>query len=100
MERYNAFQHIIRISHESEDVIQDAATEVARVTADRLGIDGANITFGLGMWKGVLEHSASIEIVTRESTINEDITLIRNHVVAMGLTAYVTVVELTAFELY
>lgn len=100
MERYRAYQHIIRISHGLEEVVHMAAEEIALVTAARLGVDGANITFGRGLWKGDYEFGATIEIVTREVTTNEDMTLIRNHVTAMGLTAFVTVNETTAFELY
>lgn len=100
MERYNAYQHIIRISHADEDELRQIAAEIAMVTAMRLGMDGANITYGHGMWKGDMEHGAAIEIVTREQTTNEDMQLIRNHVTAMGLTAYVTVEQITAYELY
>lgn len=100
MERYTAYQHIIRISHADEDVMRSSAQEIAQVTAARLGMDGANTTYGYGLWKGQWEHGAIIEIVTRDQTTNEDIRRIRDHVVAMGLTAYVTVNPITAFELY
>ena len=100
MDRYTAYQHIIRISHESAHVVAESAAEIATVTTERLGVDGANVTFGQGLWKGDVEHSAAIEIVTREQTTNEDIMLIRNHITAMGLTSFVTVATVVAFELY
>ena len=98
--RYTGTQHLIRISHEDILVVADAAEELARATSARLGVEGANITFGRGYWKGNFEHSATIEIVTREMTTNEDMRLIRNHVTAMGLTAFVTVNRTEAHELF
>lgn len=100
MERYTGYQHIIRISHKTEWMLEDAAVEIATVTAERLGVDGANITYGRGLWKGEVEYSAAIEIVTRLPTTNEDVLAIRNHVTAMGLTAFVTVDTMAAHELY
>jgi hypothetical protein len=100
MERYRAYQHIIRISHADESMLESAAAEIATVTAARWGMDGANITFGRGLWKGDIEFGATIEIVTRDSLTNEHMQNLRNHVTAMGLTAFVTVNETTAFELY
>lgn len=100
MERYTGYQHIIRISNGSESLVQEAAREIALVTAARWNVDGANITYGHGLWKGKIEHSAAIEIVTRESITNEDLMLVRNHICAMGLSAFVTVDVLVAHELY
>lgn len=100
MERYRAYQHVIRISHADESVIESAAAEIAIVTAIRWGMDGANIMFGRGVWKGDIEFGATIEIVTRDSLTNEHMDNLRNHICAMGLTAFVTVSETTAFELY
>ena len=100
MERYHAYQIIIRISHADESVVRSVANELAIVTSARWGMDGANIQYGFGLWKERFEHSATIEIVTRETRTNEDMQMLRNHVVATGLTAFVTVNEVTAFELY
>lgn len=100
MERYVAWQNIIRISHVDPIVRDDAAAEIAAVTADRWGTEGANITNGEGLWKGITEFSASIEIVTRECPTNEDYLILRNHITALGLTAFVTVNRVDAHELY
>lgn len=100
MDRYTGYQHIIRISHADEQVVQDMAREIASVTAERWGVDGANITYGHGLWKGEYEHSAAIEIVTPEPTVGFEIQALRNHVVAAGLTAFVTVATMAAHELY
>lgn len=100
MDRYTAYQHIIRISTDDEARLHSMAEEIALVTSTRLGVDGANITYGMGLWKESIEYSAAIEIVTPEQTDNEDMRLIRNHITAMGLTAFVTVATVAAHELY
>lgn len=100
MDRYDAHQIVIRISHADEATAHMAAEEIALVSAERLHVQGANVMFGRGLWKGEYEHGATIEIVVQEVPINEDIQRIRNHVTAMGLTAFVTVARVTAFELY
>lgn len=101
MDRYTAFAHIIRISTVEATTLRKCAEEIARVTADRWGVQGANITYGTGMWNNNFEWSAAIEIVTAEARTNEDMQILRNHVTALGLTAFVTVTQrITAFELY
>lgn len=100
MERYTAYRHLIRISHADEAILHMAAEELAIVTSERWNMKGANVTFGRGLWDGVYEFGATVEIVTREPRTNEDMQILRNHVTAMGLTAYVTVDTLAAHELY
>ncbi len=100
VEGYIAYQAIIRISSDERETVADSAEEIARVTAARVGVDGANVTYGEGLWKGAIEHSAAIEIVMRRKWTSVDLGLIRNHVTAMGLTAFVTTQEIGAFELY
>lgn len=99
-DRYSADQVIIRISHDDYTVVMNAAEEIGRVSADRWNVQGYNITSNLGFWKGERENGASIEIIVRDTLTNEDMLLLRNHVTAMGLTAFVTVNHITAFELY
>jgi hypothetical protein len=101
MDRYTAWQYIIRIGTSDATLdLEYCAQEIARVCAVRWGVDGANITYGTGLWKGEFEPSAAIEIIAGERS-NEDMQLLRNHITAMGLTAFVTVTQrTTAFELY
>lgn len=99
-EQYKAYQNIIRISHVDEATIHIVAEELAIVTAERLDVDGANITYGRGLWKGVVEFSAAIEIVTRFPIMWDSLLLIRNHVTATGLTAFFTENEVSVAELY
>lgn len=100
MERYVAWQNIIRISTDDLIALEEMAREIASVTSDRWGVDGCTITYGEGYWKGVREFGATIEIVTRECPTNEDYAILRNHITAMGLTAFVTVNRVDAHELY
>lgn len=100
MESYVAYQMVIRISGTDSLAIMSSAKELAQVTAARLGMDGANVNWGQGLWKGAWEFGANIEIVSRKPFSEEDLRLIRNHVVAMGLTAFVTTQEIGAHEAY
>ena len=100
MDRYDAYQIVIRISHLDKYTLNTLAREIATVSAARLGVDGFTLTYTDGYWKGVRENGAVIEIVVKDVPINEDITRIRGHVTAVGLTAFVTVARVTAFELY
>jgi hypothetical protein len=104
--RYTGYKHIIRISHENEAVLHSLAEEIAITTATRWNMQGANVTFGQGFWRPEneavfkVEFGANIEIVTDEMLTNEDLQVLRNHVTAVGLTAYVTVETVAAHELY
>lgn len=100
MERYTAYRLTLRISDKSLALVQEAAQELALVTAHRLHVDGANITYGHGLWKGHFENGATIEVIARDPFTNESMQLIRNHVVALGLTSFATVDTVEAFELY
>lgn len=101
MDEYVAWQYVIRISSDIyEATIQSYANEIAVVTASAFGVDGANVWYGHGHWKGTVEHGATIEIVTRIRATGEQILGLKNHICALGLSAFVTEATVRAFELY
>lgn len=102
VEQYEASRVVIRLSQEANvtpSTFADQVYRIARDTATLLGVDGYNITNGDGYWKGERENGSNIEIVTKR-VYDNDVRNIREYVLREGLTAFVTIDPVTAYELY
>lgn len=101
-ERYNAVRIMLRISSETTDADMDIKANMLASTAEAVfNTSGSNVFVGFGRWHEDTENARTIEIVTREQPINEDMEEISLFVnLTLGLTCFATVEPTTAFELY
>lgn len=103
-EGYGAKRIQIRVSVErnfGEIFIRNAAEQIAAFAEQRFGTDGSNIIYGDGRWKGETEHGACIEIVTRNTVMQDDLYALSEYVNGShALTAFVTIDETYAVECY
>ena len=109
-ESYSARKFTFRISVDpTTHNIRDEAVALARYIEKVLAIDGSNIIYGDGRWKGETENGATIEAVRRMDNRLVDYSGLITHVMecvskyvnlTLGLTCFATVEPTTAYELY
>lgn len=101
-------QLIIRVSKPFQKVairpgyrIQDKAEQIAKFAELLWKVDGSNLTSCLGRWKDEVEEGINIEIVVPADEVTHlTIAALRDKVVSLGLTAFVTIATVQTEELY